>query len=324
MTSAAAILLQAIAPPRTSRAEVAIARRAMACDFSITLPGETRRAVDRGIAALDEVDRVEDLLSVYRTDSAISRLNAGETVTCPELYGILREACRLSRLTGRAFDPAAGALSRVWGFLHPPHRVPPPAELADALARSGSHQVVFDDPRHAVTFATPGVEFNLGAFGKGYAIDRALQPLRSAFMQGGRSSIKGVGAPPRDARGWQVVLADPEDDRRPLARLWLRDRAIGTSGDAYQFFVAGGDRYGHILDPRTGRPPCRLASASAICHSAAQADALSTAFYVMGVDGTRDFLRRHPDVGAVLVRPLAECKGPRVVVLGAARVEVLS
>jgi thiamine biosynthesis lipoprotein len=317
------------------RNEVTIARRAMACDFSVTLPGETRGAVDAGMEALDEVDRVEELLSVYRPESGLSRLNAAGAAARPEavdaeLYEVLRWAARLSRVCEGAFDPCCHALVRAWGFYRGPKRVPAPEELRAALAASGVRQVEFEDAGRTVRLARPGLGFNLGAFGKGYAIDAAVRRMwarwgvRCGLMQGGQSSLLAVGAPAGQRRGWQVMVEDPGRAGVPLVRVWLRDRALGTSGAANQFFVAGGRRYGHVLDPRSGWPAGGLAGASAIARHAAEADALSTAFFVLGAEGTRRILAARPDWGAVLVHHETTKTGPRVEILGAVEAEVLS
>jgi thiamine biosynthesis lipoprotein len=133
-----------------------------------------------------------------------------------------------------------------------------------------------------------------------------------------------MGAPPDDPRGWPVAIGDPLRERRTMATVRLRDRALGTSGSANQFFVQDGRRYGHILDPRTGWPARGVYSASAIAPTATEADALSTAFYVMGFEATRQYCREHTEVGAVMVVP-GPSKGtpPRVRVTGAVEAEVL-
>ncbi len=298
----------------------------MACEFSVVFPAGVRRAVDAGCAALDEVDRLEDKLSVYREESDISRLNrlfgVSAVRTDAELYHLLRWAARLSEATGGAFDAASGALVKAWGFFRGPRRVPAESERTAALAASGSAHLTFDDATQAVVSDRPGLELNLGGIGKGYAIDRAFHLLRTgyrvpaALMQGGQSSIKAIGTPPGEPRGWTVAIGDPLRLGRTLARVRLGDRALGTSGADHQFFVESGRRYGHILDPRTGWPASGLFSASAIAPTATEADALSTAFFVMGIEATRRFCEIRPDVGAVLVAP------GKIVVIGAPDVEV--
>ena len=312
---------------RPLRPELVVERRAMACEFSLRFPAGSRRATDAGCAALDEVELLESKLSVYCEDSDISCLNRGAAESAVHVdagvYRLLRLASRLSAATGGAFDATTGALVRAWGFLHGPKRVPSESELAAALAGCGSRHIEFDDTQCAIRARRPGIEFNLGGIGKGFAIDRALElvrgrfAIRCALMQGGQSSLKGIGAPPGEGRGWPVAIADPLRPGRAVARVWLRDRAMGTSAADHQSFVDGGRRFGHILDPRTGWPARRLHGAPAIATSAAEAAALSTAFFVMGADETRRFCAEHPQYGAVLV-------APEVLTMGAADVELTS
>ena len=316
------------------RCELVVARRAMACDFSISFPAGARSGVDAGCAALDEVERLEGKLSVYRGDSDLSFINRcaadAPVRTDAEVYHLLRRAVRLSEVTAGAFDSTSGALVKSWGFFQGPRRVPSDEERRRALAVSGSKWVRFDDVERTIQFTQAGLEFNLGGIGKGFAIDCALQVVRRQFgircalMQGGQSSLAGMGAPPDEPRGWPVAIGDPLRDCRTIATVRLRDRALGTSGSSNQFFIQDGRRYGHILDPRTGWPARGVYSASAIAPTATEADALSTAFYVMGFEATRQYCREHTEVGAVMVVP-GPSKGtpPRVHVTGAVEAEVL-
>ena len=251
----------------------------MACEFSVMFPAGTRNGIEAGCAALDEVDRLEALLSVFREESEVARLNREGGPADREVYELLRWAARLSSATGGAFDAAAGALVQLWRG----GRVPSPVEVRAALEASGSRHVRLHDG--SVEFLRPGVQFNLGAIGKGFAIDSALRRIRprSALMQGGRSSLKAVGT-------WTVAIGDP-----PFATIRLRNQAMGTSAATYQGC--------HILDPRTGWPARVVKSATAVAPTATEADALSTAFYVMGAEGARRFCEANPRFGAVLELP---------------------
>jgi thiamine biosynthesis lipoprotein len=303
----------------------------MACDFSLLFPAECRAAVDAGCAALDEVERLEAKLSVYLDDSDLSYLNraaARVPVTVDaELFSLLQTAASLCEATGGAFDAAAGALVKAWGFFRGPRRVPPEPQRLAALEATGMRHVELDAAAATVRFRRP-VELNLGSLGKGYAIDRALASVRREFglrcvlMQGGQSSFRGEGAPQGEPRGWKIAIGDPYRRGCTAATVHLRNRALGTSGGAHQFFVERGRRYAHVLDPRTGWPADRVASATAIAPTAAEADALSTAFFVLGVEATRAYCAKHPEVGAVLVTKAGRC--PRVIVTGAIDAEVNS
>jgi thiamine biosynthesis lipoprotein len=297
----------------------------MACEFSVTFPGGFRRAVDAGCAGLDEVDRLEAKLSAYETGSDLSCLNRmafdRAVPVDAEVFEVLSLAARLTEATGGAFDAATGALIKAWGFYAGPKRVPGEAELAAALAASGMAHVRLEN--RTVRYLRAGLEINLGSIGKGYAIDRAARAVAtgSALIEGGRSSLRAIGRPPGEPRGWQVAIGDPFRPGRALGSIWLKDRALGTSGSAHQFFVHNGRRYGHILDPRTGRPAEGLASASAAAPTAAEADALSTAFFVLGVDATRRHCREHPEIGAVLVTQPGADGRAQVVVTGDIQME---
>ena len=165
------------------------------------------------------------------------------------------------------------------------------------------HNVALDPERTQVRFARPGVELNLGAVGKGYALDRIAATLRGAGVQhallsAGRSSVVAIGGM---GRGWPIDVVSPRREA-PLARVWLRDAALGTSGAGEQFAIVDGRRYGHVLDPRTGWPADGMLSATVVCTSAADADALSTAFLVAGPALADRFFRTRANV-LVLMTP---------------------
>lgn len=294
--------------------QMCVARRAMACDFSLQFAAGVPSAVEAGCAALDEIERLDRKLSVYIGDSDVSTINRhaheAPVAVDPELFELLSTAMRLTEATDGAFDMATGALIKAWGFFRGPPQVPSADALNAARAQSGANQIVLDADERRVAYRRAGVEINLGSIGKGYAIDRAVAVaveefgVTSVLMQGGRSSLKAVGGPEGAGPGepgWRVAIGDPYDSSRTVATVELKNRALGTSGSAEQFFVAAGRRYGHVLDPRTGQPADALASASAVAPTAAGADALATAFFVMGLEATRRYCAAHPEVGAVLV-----------------------
>jgi thiamine biosynthesis lipoprotein len=158
-----------------------------------------------------------------------------------------------------------------------------------------------------VRYLRPGLEINLGSIGKGYALDRAAAIVRGrrnlpgALLHGGHSSVYAIGIEPGDERGWAVGLGHPWEPGRRIALLRLRDRALGTSAATFRHLEHDGRRLGHILDPRSGWPAEGVALASAVAPSAAEADALATAFYILGAEKTRAYCDAHPDVGAVLL-----------------------
>jgi thiamine biosynthesis lipoprotein len=308
-----------------------VGREAMACRFEVVFNvGEVPDATELGVAALDLVDEIEATISIYREESELSRLNAGAAAgwqpVSDELHGLLTLARELHDRTGGGFDIAAGALVRAWGFLRRQGRTPTDDELASALAASGMRHVELDAAGRRMRFTRPGVEINPGAIGKGWAVDRASDALAAAgvpsmLVHGGQSSVRarGIHGPALPGRrGWPVGLRHPLFPGRRLATITLDDRALGTSGSATQFFVDRGRRLGHILDPRTGRPAEGVLSATVIAPTAAVADALSTAAYVLGVAGLETIAPPGGDVAAILVLPGRSPASVRVVMANVA------
>jgi thiamine biosynthesis lipoprotein len=302
-------------------------RPAMGSSFEVRLPSGTPGAIDLACRALDLIDALEAQLTVYRDDSEVSRLNAtahlGPVEVESGLFGLLEEAIALSRETGGAYDVTSGALSEAWGFVKGPKRVPDPETLAEARARSGWHHVRLDPERRTVAFDREGIRINLGSIGKGYAIDRVVEVIRaywwptSALVHGGRSSLYAIGSPPGRFGGrWEITLHNPFRPEAPLGVFFLRNRALGTSGAVFQQFVANGRVYGHILDPRTGEPALGPASVTVLAPTAAIADALSTAFYLLGPDASAAYIASHPEIGAVFAERGPDEAAPRLTVLG--------
>ncbi len=219
-------------------------------------------------------------------------------------------AVALSRETGGAYDVTAGALSEAWGFVKGPKRVPDEMALADARARTGWHHLRLDPERRTVAFDREGVRINLGSIGKGYAIDRAVDVIRERtggprrpWCTAASRVFTLLGSPPGQLGGrWEIALRNPFEPETPLGTLRLRNRGLGTSGAAFQQFVVDGRVYGHLIDPRSGEPALGPASVTVLAPTAALADALSTAFYLLGPRGRRaSTSRQHPEIGVVIV-----------------------
>ena len=323
------------APARESQSAydlIKASRPAMGSFFEVRLPLQLLGAADLATRALDRVDQLEDQLTVYREVSEVSRLNAsahlGPVVVEPGLFSLLSRGIELWRQTGGAYDLTSGALSNAWGFTRPPRRVPSTETLAEARARTGSNLVKLDPSDHSVQFEREGVSINLGSIGKGYAIDQAAQLIRdywlptSALIHGGRSSLYALGSPPDQFAGaWEVALHNPLDPERPLGTVRLRDRGLGTSGAAFQRFEEGGRLYGHIIDPRTGEPPSQgPLSVTVLAPTAAEADALSTAFYLIGPEAASEIMRDRPALSAIFWMQ-GDRDGPDLITLGLAEAD---
>jgi FAD:protein FMN transferase len=317
-------LADTLAPPSSETALLLHQRRrAMATHFEIILPFGTPGAAEMGEEAFEMLDALEDQMTVYRDSSEISRLNqrafGGPVRVEHRLFGLLDLAARIHRDTEGAYDITAGALIKAWGFFRGPRRVPPERERAAVRERVGMQWVTLDAERRTVRFQRPGLEINLGSIGKGYALDRMARLLRAEWsisrmlLHGGTSSVYAGGGLPDEERGWQGAILHPWDRQRRLARVWLRDRALGTSAATHQHLEYNGQKLGHLLDPRTGWPASGIASASVLAPSAAEADALSTAFYVGGLELAQRYCANHPGIAAIV---LPDGEGAELLVMG--------
>lgn len=287
-------------------------RRAMACEFAIQYHADQGGgAGEAALAALDLIDQLEDELSIYRPHSVVSAINvtaADRPVEVePRLFTLLELCAWLHATTNGTFDITTGPLSRTWGFLKREGRLPSDAEIAAALENVGFRHVALDHERRTIHFLKRGVEINFNSIGKGYALDRvaelfAAHGVDDYLCHGGRSSVLARGRDRAgDTRGWAIAVPHPHQLDRPVGEIVLRDEALGTSGAGTQFFIADGRRYGHLLDPRTGRPTEGVYTATAVAATAAEADALATAFYILGPAGTSEYCASHAEAGAVLV-----------------------
>src|SRR5437867_1209415 len=191
---------------------VRVARRAMATTFEVAIPcGSHPDPVGAATAALDLIDELEDQMTVFRDHSEVSRLNAsasaGPVAVEAQLFDLFARCAGWTRRTEGAFDVATGALVKAWGFYRREGRVPSPQERTEAMAKSGFRHVILNHESRTVKFRRAGLEINLGAVGKGYALDRAARLLcdgwgvASALLHGGGSSVYAVGHPPGEPRG---------------------------------------------------------------------------------------------------------------------------
>ena len=286
-------------------------RLCMGTLLEISLYGrETDRCRQALEAAFAEVLRLEDLLSFFKLSSALSRINRlapyGPVKVNPEVISLIQQALAFSRLTHGALDLTISPLMKLWGFRKQEALLTPPTmeQIQSILRFVGYQKVIVDAENSMVAYQSEGVEIEFGSMGKGYAIDRAVQILKyygiSQALVNFGSSTYALGSPP-SKNGWRVAIRNPRNGERAIDTVLLKDCAIGTSGDYEQGRRLNGRWYGHILDPRTGYPVTGTACVSVIARTALEADALSTAAFVMGPESGMRFLENWIDVEGIIV-----------------------
>jgi thiamine biosynthesis lipoprotein len=298
--------------PATSLHHYEATRLSMACVYAIAAYGPDAAALPRIVEdAFDEVDRIDRLMSHYKADSPLSRINREAArhavVVEPELFDFIAEAMRYNRESGGAFDITVGPLMKAWGFFRGEGRMPSGDELVSARRHVGAAHVVLNTADKTIRFDEPGVELDLGGIAKGYAVDRVVRLLEdrhvaAALVSAGGSTIYGLGAPP-GRTGWDVTIQDPIDPRKTALTVTLKNRALSVSGGSEKSFESGGVRYSHIMDPRTGLPVQGVLSVAVLTSTGTAGDGLDNAFFVMGPERSRAYLKGLPGTEAFFFLP---------------------
>jgi thiamine biosynthesis lipoprotein len=267
-------------------------------------PSTVRPALE---AALDEVARIERVMSPYIAESELSQVNAAAggapVVVSSELYGVVERAVALCDETGGLVDISFMPLGRIWDFQAEPFVVPSDEAIAQARDLVDCKAIELDSAVGTLRLPREGMALGLGAVAKGYAVDRASAVLSAAgfanHLVNGGGDVLGRGA--KVDGPWMVGIRHPREEGGLMGRMPLRDAAMVTSGDYERFVEVEGVRYHHIIDPRTGRPASGLVSVSVMADNAERADGLATALLAAGPEEAERLVQRL-GVEALLVR----------------------
>lgn len=287
-------------------------------------PAEACEAIDQ---AFQEIDRLEEAMSIYRPGSELSRLNRtahleAQTVSA-DLYKVVQEALRYSELSEGVFDVTAGPLAERWKAVGRGEQPPSPAEQEELRCDISYRQVELIPP-DGIRFHSPRMAVDLGAIGKGYAVDRAAAVLRTcgiecALINSGGSSFYAMGCPPGQA-GWLVHLCDPSAQLNP--HVLLQENSVSTSQQTPPSLL-GLPSFGHIIDAVAGEPLQSATAVSVVAESATASDALSTALLLMGPAKGGELVKKLTNVAAVWIGPddvpRTATNGPEIRMASAAR-----
>ncbi len=265
----------------------------------------------RGNEAIDAVmadmRRIDDLMSHYKPESQLSRINQhanDEPVQVDkELFDLIKLSTYYSQITEGAFDITYASVGYMYDY--PKHVHPTEAQIKSALPAVNWRNMLLDEAHHTVRFEHPGMRIDLGGIGKGYAVDRGIDILKARGIQhavvtaGGDTRILGD----HMGRPWLVAIRHPDDPTKVVTRIPLSDTAMSTSGDYERYFDEDGVRYHHIIDPHTGRSASKVRSATILAPTATQTDGLSKTAFVLGAQKALEIINRLPDVDAVFITP---------------------
>ena len=261
--------------------------------------------------ALEEIRRLERLMTTWREDSEISRINAaagaGAVAVGAETLAVIQKSLWASKISEGVFDISFDAMRGLWKFDEGREdRIPPKDAVDKARKLIDWHEIEVDAAKSTVKLAKPGMRISLGGIAKGYAVDAAARVLEregitSFFAQaGGDLYVKGRKP---DGSRFKVGVRDPrrKDPNDYFAMLEVEDHAFSTAGDYERAFVEGGKRYHHIIDPRTGWPATASRSVTVWAKDAFTADAVDDAVFILGPEKGLALVESIDDCGAVIV-----------------------
>lgn len=267
---------------------------------------DSARAAHTIAFAFDEIDRLEQVMSSWKKDSEVTRLNTSGSLwfpCSPWLWAAIDSSFRYAQFTKGAFDPTIEPYNRAWD-MRGKGRVAKPADLAQASILVGYQKVNLDRGEHRVMFPFTDMGMDFGGIGKGLALDRVARLMKRDSLRrvvidfGGQVLVLGD--------HWLVKIAHPTNRLLPVIRLDASNGSVSTSSQSEHGFTIKKQRYGHIIDPRSGQPVAGDASVTVVAVNATRADALSTALLVMGRESALEFAKHHPDIGVLWLEPAGD------------------
>ncbi|MCR4321002.1 MAG: FAD:protein FMN transferase [Candidatus Brocadiaceae bacterium] len=262
--------------------------------------------------SLDEMERMDRIMSNYKKESELSRLNkkaVKSPVPCNgELLDVIEQSQYYSELSGGAFDITVSPIVALWGFFREKGNMPPDKEIERLLPAVSYKNIVINksnNPKKPATIFLKNTQtqIDLGAIGKGYAVDKALEIIRKYGINNGCINLGGniyvLGTPP-GKNAWKIGVQHPRDGNEILGYLELRNEATATSGDYERFFEFDGKRYSHIINPQTGRPVSGTLATTIVAPAGTAVDALSTIVFVLGHEKGMELIKKIPNADAMI------------------------
>lgn len=286
----------------------------MGSDFELTVVAENEKEARVFFAlGMNEIDRIEALISSWQPQSETSKVNqnAGKkgTVVSRELFELVKRAKAISKLTDGAFDITYASVDKLWKFDGRAIKKPSSEKLNASVKNIGFEKIELEEEKSALFLTQSGMKMGFGAIGKGYAADAVKRLLQAKGVKAGIVNASGdMSAWGKNPNGedWQIGLVNPMNKNKVFSWFSLNEKAVVTSGDYERYVMIDGERYGHIINPKTGMPSKGIVSATVFAPKAELADALATALFVMGVETGMNMIDQLPQIEALVITTTGE------------------
>ena len=289
--------------------EYRVSKKLMGCGFELKVVAENPSKANHLLeAGINEIERIEDLISEFRENAFTARINRNAGIrpvqVSSEVFDLIRRSLKISEITQGAFDLTAGPLKKLFRFKNKNFTFPSDGIIQKTLSRVGLEKIVLNPDDLTVFLPKKEMHISFAAIGKGYAADR----VKKIWMENGVSSglINASGdltafGKRADGSNWNIGIAHPDHKQEMMFYIPVNNASVATSGDYEQFFMHNGIRYSHNINPVTGQPLKGIKSISIFSPSAELSDALATAVYVMGVETGLHFVDQLPQTHAIII-----------------------
>lgn len=273
--------------------------------------GKPEMAEQASDKVLEIFSLIEKKCNIFDPKSEISKLNktaCRKAFKCsPLVWNMFNSSRRAYDISGGAFDVSARPLMQLWGFYRKRGDTLPTAqEVKKAQSITGLDKIIFDDKNHTVKFTVPGMSIDFGGIAKGIAVQIATKKIHKMGIKHGVIDLGGnmycLGQPPAPKKYYTIGIRDPLAKNKICGKLFLHDQAVATSGNYERYVTIKGHHYTHIMNPKTGKPVEDMLSVSVLTSNAGDADFLSTAIFIQGVDFAKLICKANPDIGVFIVR----------------------
>jgi len=263
------------------------------------------KAIEAGIT---EIKRIENLISSWDTNSQTSEVikNAGvkPVVVDQELFNLIRRSIKISKLTGGAFDISYASMDKIWRFNGKMKELPDSSAVAASVAKINYKNIILNPEKRSVFLKEKGMKIGFGAIGKGYAANKALGIMSKMNLTGALVNASGDliswGKDEGD-KDWKIGIVNPKQKEKVFSWLNINETAVVTPGNYEKYVTINGQKYSHIIDPRTGYPVKGLSSVSIICPNAELADALATSVFVLGKEKGLELINRLKGIECLMI-----------------------
>nr|WP_075341333.1 FAD:protein FMN transferase [Tenacibaculum agarivorans] len=281
----------------------------MGCRFDIVVVADSENIADKHIyTAIQEIKRIENLISSWNPSSQTSKINLNAGITPvkvdSELFQLIKRSKKISQLTDGAFDISFASIHKLWKFDGTTINPPTKESIQLSVSKINFKNILLNEEKQTVFLKEKGMKIAFGAIGKGYVADKAKKLLQSEGVVAGIINASGDmntwGEQP-NGDPWKVAITNPMDKSKSFGTLPISNQSIVTSGNYEKFLLMQGKRYSHIIDPRTGYPTTGILSVSVIAPKAELADALATSIFVIGKEIGLDRINQLKNVECIII-----------------------